>query len=145
MINVLLQVGPPHELMPLINSINYLAHPYEVAPISELVIQSIMQVYSEQTVKGREVQMLGVRLLDSSIKKIEDIHHKRSYGKVCGTITFFEAESNEQVKEIIKKGLENGFFLRPLGKRLYLIPPYCISENELHSVYDFLDQYFHRV
>jgi adenosylmethionine-8-amino-7-oxononanoate aminotransferase len=32
--------------------------------------------------------------------------------------------------------LEKGIFLRPLGNCIYLNPPYCISDQELSSVYD---------
>jgi adenosylmethionine---8-amino-7-oxononanoate aminotransferase len=31
--------------------------------------------------------------------------------------------------------LEEGLLLRPLGNTLYLMPPYCITPNELESVY----------
>lgn len=76
------------------------------------------------------------------INTIEKIHKERSFGDVCGTISSFETQSVDHAKEIIKEGIRNGFFLRPLGKKLYIIPPYCISEQELNSVYDFLDHYF---
>ncbi|MFM1875811.1 MAG: adenosylmethionine--8-amino-7-oxononanoate transaminase, partial [Bacteroidota bacterium] len=32
--------------------------------------------------------------------------------------------------------LERGIILRPLGNIIYIIPPYCISKEELNSVYD---------
>jgi adenosylmethionine-8-amino-7-oxononanoate aminotransferase len=31
--------------------------------------------------------------------------------------------------------LEAGFLLRPLGNTLYIMPPYCITEAELASIY----------
>ncbi len=31
--------------------------------------------------------------------------------------------------------LDLGFFIRPLGNTLYLMPPYCISDRELESIY----------
>lgn len=32
--------------------------------------------------------------------------------------------------------LENGLLLRPLGNTVYIVPPYCITDNELDKVYD---------
>ena len=32
--------------------------------------------------------------------------------------------------------LERGLLLRPLGNTLYLLPPYCITDNELHRAWD---------
>lgn len=31
--------------------------------------------------------------------------------------------------------LDLGFFIRPLGNTLYLMPPYCITDSELESIY----------
>jgi adenosylmethionine---8-amino-7-oxononanoate aminotransferase len=37
--------------------------------------------------------------------------------------------------EIRKQAIERGILLRPLGNVLYLMPPYCITDAELASVY----------
>lgn len=31
--------------------------------------------------------------------------------------------------------LENGVLLRPLGNTVYIVPPYCINNDELTKVY----------
>lgn len=38
-------------------------------------------------------------------------------------------------KEITRKSMAKGVYLRPLGNTLYLMPPYCITESELEQVY----------
>ncbi len=38
-------------------------------------------------------------------------------------------------KEITKKALAQGVYIRPLGNTVYLMPPYCITEEELVKVY----------
>ena len=35
--------------------------------------------------------------------------------------------------------LSNNVFLRPLGNIVYIMPPYCITEEELHKVYEVID------
>ena len=32
--------------------------------------------------------------------------------------------------------LEHGVLLRPLGNIVYILPPYCITPEELHQVHD---------
>ena len=38
-------------------------------------------------------------------------------------------------KEITQKALAKGVYIRPLGNTVYLMPPYCITEEELNKVY----------
>lgn len=35
-----------------------------------------------------------------------------------------------------KKAIQKGVLLRPLGNTLYILPPYCITKDELHKVYE---------
>ena len=32
--------------------------------------------------------------------------------------------------------MEHGVYLRPLGNTVYIMPPYCITEEELQNVYN---------
>jgi adenosylmethionine-8-amino-7-oxononanoate aminotransferase len=58
-----------------------------------------------------------------------------------GTIVAFEVKADESgytsgIKEIFtKRALEKGVYLRPLGNTVYIMPPYCISDEELEKVY----------
>lgn len=63
--------------------------------------------------------------------------------RVCGTIIAMDIATGEEegylnrVSEYIKKqGLEKKMLLRPLGDTLYLMPPYCITIEELQTAYD---------
>lgn len=38
--------------------------------------------------------------------------------------------------------LEKGILLRPLGNVIYLLPPYCISNEDLNYIYDSIDEFF---
>ncbi|MGB8194166.1 MAG: aspartate aminotransferase family protein [Chitinophagaceae bacterium] len=59
-----------------------------------------------------------------------------------GTILAFEIETNSNdgylnnISSIIhKKALQQGVLLRPLGNTVYVMPPYCIINDELNKVY----------
>jgi len=58
-----------------------------------------------------------------------------------GTIAAFEISSgadeylNNISATITQKCLEQGVYLRPLGNTVYIMPPYCITKEELQKVY----------
>ena len=61
--------------------------------------------------------------------------------RVLGTIIAFEIDKgkdeylNNISTVVTKMVMERGVYLRPLGNTLYLMPPYCITEQELKEVY----------
>ncbi|MDN5869467.1 MAG: adenosylmethionine--8-amino-7-oxononanoate transaminase [Nitrococcus sp.] len=69
-------------------------------------------------------------------------HPKLDRIRVAGTIAAMDIKTDERegylntVSATIKrKAFERGLLLRPLGNVLYLMPPYCISKDELAWAY----------
>ena len=64
--------------------------------------------------------------------------------RIMGTILAFELNegmneyTNKVGIEIMKKALSSGIYLRPLGNTVYVMPPYCITNEQLRKVYDFI-------
>jgi adenosylmethionine-8-amino-7-oxononanoate aminotransferase len=64
--------------------------------------------------------------------------------RILGTILAFELNSgkneytNQVGSEIMKLALKEGIYLRPLGNTVYLMPPYCISKEQLKKIYRFI-------
>jgi len=89
------------------------------------------------------------------IRKMEEVHCLRISGiakkfyivkrpRVIGTIAAFEVgntgEYGNKFSQILKnKFLSLGIFIRPLGNVVYLMPPYCVNESELHHAYDIIE------
>ncbi len=74
-------------------------------------------------------------------------HPKLEKIRTCGTIAAMEVITNETdgyfnaIAPLLKtQFLEAGFLLRPLGNTLYLMPPYCITSDELESIYQVIRQ-----
>jgi adenosylmethionine-8-amino-7-oxononanoate aminotransferase len=67
-----------------------------------------------------------------------------------GTILAFEFYSEEKdylnkvKEETMQLALDRGVLLRPLGNTVYVMPPYCIREEELKKVYDTLEEIISR-
>jgi adenosylmethionine---8-amino-7-oxononanoate aminotransferase len=69
-------------------------------------------------------------------------HHPRLKNlRVTGTISAMDLVTehpgylSELSLEIRKRGVAQGLLLRPLGNVLYIMPPYCITEEELAFIY----------
>lgn len=107
---------------------------------------------------------LDLLLLDETKEKIQNIveSHQRFKEKVQlhpkvkevrqqGTILALEWNTLEETsyfsdihKLLYPKFLEKGILMRPLGNIIYLVPPYCISSDDLEYIYrtiiDFLEE-----
>lgn len=61
--------------------------------------------------------------------------------RMLGTIVAFEITQgddeylNSISTTITKRALDKGVYIRPLGNTVYIMPPYCITEDELQKVY----------
>ncbi len=69
-------------------------------------------------------------------------HPKVIHLRVTGTIAAMDLVTDDQpsylnhiAAQIRQRSLEKGLLLRPLGNVLYLMPPYCITDEELAEVY----------
>lgn len=74
------------------------------------------------------------------ISEIEKFHKSKILPNVekrrtLGVMTAFDLPSKALASELADKMFEKGIFLRPLGRTIYLLPPYCISLEELEWVY----------
>ena len=92
----------------------------------------------------------------NKIKVITQIHQERlaslaknfhtiAATRQIGTIAAFNLETEQTNyshpigNKIKKLFLQRGLLLRPLGNTIYLLPPYCISENDLLEAYDIIE------
>ena len=86
---------------------------------------------------SHENEKFKLVLQDQGFKRIKN-------PRTIGTILAFELESgkdgylNTISSTIAEQALKSGIFLRPLGNTVYIMPPYCINENQLQILYQFL-------
>ena len=83
-----------------------------------------------------EKQHAGFAKEASELDGVAAVRHK-------GTILAVEYETGAQTgyfnflrDRLYDFFMERGIILRPLGNIIYIIPPYCITEEELNSVYE---------
>ena len=75
-----------------------------------------------------------------------DQHRRLTRPRICGTIaavTFggseqgYTAELGHHLRAFF---LARGLLIRPLGPAAYLLPPYCVGDDDLHRAYDAIEE-----
>lgn len=56
--------------------------------------------------------------------------------RTCGLVDAFDVGSSEIAKRLVRNLFERGIFMRPLGSTLYILPPLCVTMEQLSWVYD---------
>ena len=67
--------------------------------------------------------------------------------EVMGTVLALEYKIGERSsyyssfrEQLIPFFTNRGVLLRPLGNRIHIVPPYCITEQELQTVYEVIEE-----
>lgn len=94
--------------------------------------------------------------LQKKWKTIESIHQQRirhiknkmkvKDARCKGLVAAVEKQNSKGyssglAEEWTKSALKKGVFLRPLGETLYILPPYCISQKDLHKTWDIIESF----
>ncbi len=74
------------------------------------------------------------------IKDIEMLHQNTEIFNIkkrrsLGVMTAFDVASPNVAKKLANNLFDREIFIRPLGSTIYLLPPYCITKDELLDVY----------
>lgn len=73
-------------------------------------------------------------------------HPKVEQVRICGTIAAFNVKASESTygsslgERLKGVFMEQGVLMRPLGNTVYLLPPYCITKDELALGYQAIDK-----
>ena len=77
-------------------------------------------------------------------------HPKAKGVRTLGTILAFEYNAgsdhylNDVAQNVTAFMMERAIYLRPLGNTIYIMPPYCITPEELQRVYDAVEEYLNQ-
>lgn len=116
----------------------YHGHSYTANPIGCAAAVASFGLLSETEDGFRKIENIHLRNMEK-LRNCENITRFR----VTGTIAAmdFTADSGylSSLGPMLKSFFtENGFLLRPLGNVVYILPPYCISEEEICMIYEII-------
>lgn len=117
-------------------------HSYTANPIACAAALASLDLFEDpQTLKniGRisdANKIFAASLRDNAAELA--IQHVRTTGTILAfDIAVQNAGYTHSIKEVVtKKALEQKVYLRPLGNTVYIMPPYCIKEDELKKVFE---------
>ncbi len=115
-------------------------HSYTANPLACAAANASMQLLTAEQCQEQ------IQFIASSHRTFADVIRHHSFVKQVrrqGTIIAIElntGENSSYFNNIQSKAyqyyLSRGVFLRPLGNIVYIMPPYCITKDELHKVYE---------
>ncbi len=89
---------------------------------------------NETSTSWKTSNELHQKELKGLLKDSPNIHR----GRLLGTIAAFEMTENytpAEMKRLKRAFMDQGLLLRPLGNTIYLLPPYCVSSEDLKEAY----------
>lgn len=114
-------------------------HSFTANPLSCTAALASMELLLEEKTLQR-INLISEK--HSAFARILKQHPKVQHVRQTGTILAWEIITSNQTsyfndvgKLLYKKFLKRGIILRPLGNVMYLVPPYCITGEELDFVY----------
>lgn len=119
------------------NNIFYHGHSYTANALSCAVACANLDLLNDET--KDKIDFISMK----NKEFISQLNHSRiQSARTLGTILAlnFEAKNNSYTSEIRDKiysfFIKKGLLMRPLGNVCYIVPPYCISNEELDIIYD---------
>jgi len=113
-------------------------HSFTGNPISCAAAVANFQVFKENNFT-RNLELIEA----AHNRSLEKLKHKLSIrdARVCGTVAAFNlpTESDSYLSSALDRlttvTLESGLFIRPLGNTIYLMPPFCTTQDEVETAW----------
>lgn len=114
-------------------------HTFTANPLSCAAAVANLQLFDEHVPK-RIARIAAIHR-----ERLGNCDHPRINNKrQQGTIAALDVNSDDGylsgfAPRMMNFSLERGVYLRPIGNVVYVMPPYCITDDELHFVWDVID------
>ncbi|AXT52238.1 adenosylmethionine--8-amino-7-oxononanoate transaminase [Aquimarina sp. BL5] len=114
------------------------AHTYSANPIAcSVAIAGIELLGSEEIQKNIKTIIKSHTDFDAKIKNHPKIKTTRQKGVIYALDLDIEMDRYGKKRyEIFDHFMQHGVCLRPLGKTIYILPPYVITKDQLNKIYD---------
>lgn len=108
-------------------------------PLACAVALKSLEMFYEDSILDK-IKHIGTRHKEflKQLKSTYEIHMPRFMGSIMAfNIMGEDGEyKNDQGEALRKYFFENGLNIRPIGNAIYLMPPYCITDEQLTRAYD---------
>jgi len=118
-------------------------HTYTGNPLAcAAAIAGIELLQSQEIQESIKTIMSLNQMFADKIRKHPMVGEVRQIGVILALDLNLEMERYGNARdEIFQFFMSRGIFLRPLGKTIYILPPYVITEAQLAKIYDVIEDY----
>jgi adenosylmethionine-8-amino-7-oxononanoate aminotransferase len=120
-------------------------HSYTANPLACAAANASLDLLVEESCQNQIKSITSSHLEYSDLLRFSNIV---SNIRQQGTILAFDIKSSDSTsyfnsigKDAYAYFISKGVLLRPLGNVVYIMPPYCISQQELKKVYSVITQF----
>lgn len=121
----------------------YHSSSYTANPIACAAASANLNIWKEESVLDK-VKSINQYHRDKMkiFEQNEFVKNPRVLGSIFALDIKVEKEGylSDIAIDLYRYYIENGVLLRPLGNTVYIMPPYCISENSLNQIYDTINE-----
>lgn len=119
---------------------------YTANPIACAAASANLNLWAENN--GKDILDNIKRINKSHISQIEKLIQKETVKnpRVLGSILAFDIKVENEgylsniATDLYRFYIDDNVLLRPLGNTIYIMPPYCISDESLSKIYDTIDR-----
>jgi len=112
-------------------------------PVACAAARANLQIWARENIRERIAELAGLQT-----RLLAPFRNDARFSDVrqLGTITALDLKVSDPGylaglgPELAQFFLERGILLRPLGNTIYVLPPYCVSPDELGAVYQAIDK-----
>lgn len=118
-------------------------HSFTANPIACTAALASLDLFEKEHTLSRIMEIENWhRAFADRLAQLQNVRNVRLCGTVVACEVFSDVEGyTSNVRDTITaEALKNDVYLRPLGNTVYLMPPYCITRNEMHFVYDVVEK-----
>lgn len=127
----------------------YHGHSYTANPLAcAVALASLDLLENDNTLKNIKRIEQQHKIFLEELKGNKAVESARQ----LGTIIAFEIKTGSEAgyinpirDTIYKNFIESGVLLRPLGNTIYVLPPYCITDEQLNKVYEVIKEELSKV
>ena len=120
-------------------------HSYTANPLALAAARASLKILQRDRQVFMDMERRHRRLYHQFLASNDNLKRAR----FCGTVFAVDLESktdgyfNEIGPRLREEFLNRGLLIRPLGNTIYLLPPYCVTDEELHSAYEAISDIVH--
>jgi adenosylmethionine---8-amino-7-oxononanoate aminotransferase len=111
---------------------------YTANPIACAAANANLAIWRDEPVSGRIAALAGRQAAHlDALARLPGVHDARRLGTIVAMEVAGEGGYlSSRAPRMVAAFREAGVLLRPLGNTIYVMPPYCIGDGDLASLYD---------